>query len=423
MVTDWIETTLREICEPVSLTYDFSGKPDVIFLNTGDILDGDFLHNNLSSVEGLPGQAKKTIQFDDILFSEIRPKNKRFALVGFKDTSRHVVSTKLMVIRAKQDVLPKYLYLLLTSKATLDYFQVLAESRSGTFPQITFDAISHHKVKLPPLPVQERIAEIVGSLDDKIELNRRMNETLEGIARALFKSWFVDFDPVKAKAEGRDPKLPKEIADLFPDSFEESELGPIPEEWETGTLNDVAKNARRGVKPNEISGDTPYIGLQDMPRKSIALDSWGKAENVASGKFQFKEGEFLFGKLRPYFHKVVVAPLDGVCSTDILVVIPKTSDWSGFVIGHISSLQFVDYTTTTSTGTRMPRTNWKDMSKYKIVVPSTEVAILFSHHMNAIVAKIQNNIMENKALAKLRDTLLPKLLSGELQVPDGNKTL
>ena len=198
------------------------------------------------------------------------------------------------------------------------------------------------KIPLPPLSEQRTIAHILGTLDDKIELNRRMNETLEEMARALFKSWFVDFDPVRAKMEGRDPGLPKYLADLFPNRLVDSELGPIPEGWEIGCVGDIADQRRSGVKPEQIDPDTPYIGLEHMPKHCIALSEWDTVEGLASNKFIFEQGDILFGKLRPYFHKVGVAPLDGVCSTDIVVIMPKSHDWFGFVLGHISSCRICE---------------------------------------------------------------------------------
>jgi type I restriction enzyme S subunit len=269
---------------------------------------------------------------------------------------------------------------------------------------------------VPPLAEQRAIAHVLGTLDDKIELNRRMNKTMEEMARAIFKSWFVDFDPVRAKAEGRDPGLPKHIADLFPDRFEDSELGEIPEGWEVGTLGDVAEHPRRGVQPTEIEPATPYIALEHMPRRCIALSEWGAADGLESNKFEFKRGEILFGKLRPYFHKVGVAPLDGVCSTDIVVVTPKAAEWFGFVLAHVSSDAFVEHTNAGSTGTKMPRTSWNEMARYSVVIPPTNVAEAFTHQIRSAVDRIIPSIHESRTLAALRNALLPKLISGELRV-------
>ena len=271
-------------------------------------------------------------------------------------------------------------------------------------------------VRLPPPDEQRAIAHILGTLDDKIELNRRMNDTLEAIARALFKSWFMDFDPVCAKVEGRDPGLPKPLADLFPNSFEDSELGEIPEGWQVGNLGDVAEHPRRGVQPTEIEPSTPYIALEHMPRRSIALSGWSTADGLGSNKFEFKRGEILFGKLRPYFHKVGVAPVNGVCSTDIVVVAPKTDEWFGFDLCHISSDAFVEFTSASSTGTKMPRTSWGDMARYELVIPPKAIAETFARQVRPLVDRMIAGIHESHILATLRDTLLPKLISGKLRV-------
>ena len=278
------------------------------------------------------------------------------------------------------------------------------------------------RIRLPDLLEQRVIAAALGALDDKIELNRQMNQALDAIVQTIFKSWFVDFDPVKAKAEGRKPTgLAPEIAALFPHRFQDSELGQIPEGWNVGSFGKVAINVRRGVSPDELEPDTPYIGLEHMPRRSIALCQWGRSEDLGSNKFEFKSGEILFGKLRPYFHKVGIAPISGVCSTDILVISPMVEDWLGFVIGHVSSVEFVNYTDSSSTGTKMPRTNWGDMARYEIVVPPQILSRAFTGIVRPLFERIQANIHESHTLGEIRDTLLPKLLSGEVRIKDAEK--
>jgi type I restriction enzyme S subunit len=147
-------------------------------------------------------------------------------------------------------------------------------------------------IPLPQRGEQRAIVHILGALDDKIELNRRMNQTLEALARAIFNSWFVDFDPVVAKAAGRKPVgMSEDTARLFPDSFEDSPLGPIPKGWRVGRLGEIADNPRRGVNPADLESETPYIGLEHMPRHHIALDDWAYSDGLASNKFRFQAGE------------------------------------------------------------------------------------------------------------------------------------
>ncbi len=314
------------------------------------------------------------------------------------------------------------------------YYQLLTVDINGmdsgsAIPSTSREDFYGLPVEVPPLVEQRAIAHILGTLDDKIELNRRMNETLEAMARALFKSWFVDFEPVRAKMEGRWrrgeslPGLPAEHYGLFPDRLVDSELGEVPEGWEVKGLGEVALQRRSGVKPEEIDAESPYIALEHMPKRCIALRQWSNADGLASGKFKFEQGDILFGKLRPYFHKVGVAPLDGVCSTDIVVVQPKSNLWFGFVLGHTSSAEFVDYTDATSTGTRMPRTNWADMARYKVALPSIEVSKAFTRLVEPCVNRIVSAIHESHSLAAQRDALLPRLVSGKVGVEDANEPL
>ncbi|MCY3793236.1 MAG: restriction endonuclease subunit S [Gammaproteobacteria bacterium] len=300
-------------------------------------------------------------------------------------------------IRAKGQLNNRYLY----------YWFLLSGRRGALDPYFTGTTIKHLtaislndlQVLLPSKPEQDAIAHILGTLDDKIELNRRMNETLEAIARALFKSWFVDFELVRAKmaqVESRD----------------------IPIGWRTGTLAELAVARRQNAAPADCGDETPYIGLEHMPRRSIALESWGSAEGVKSAKSRFEKGDILFGKLRPYFHKVGIAPVEGVCSTDIVVIAPKSPEWSAFVSAAVSSDPFISYTDQTSTGTRMPRTSWKTMGQYPICIPPDQLALAYQEAMQPILARIVANIHLSHTLAQIRDILLPKLISGEISIAD-----
>ncbi|WP_394415212.1 restriction endonuclease subunit S [Sulfitobacter sp. 1A12126] len=283
-------------------------------------------------------------------------------------------------------------------------------------PSLNRNYIYPIQIDVPNPPEQREIAAILGALDDKIEVNRKASATLDEMARALYRSWFVDFDPVHARAQGRPPAhMPPETAALFPDSFGDNGL---PEGWIFGTLAGVASQSRQSVKPDQISPETPYIGLEHMPRKSIALPDWGTAADIGSQKSSIAAGEFLFGKLRPYFHKVGIAPVDGICSTDIIVIRPNALDWAGFVLSVISSDEFVEHTNAGSSGTRMPRTNWSDMAAYGMPLPSDTVAAAFEMIVRPWRERIVSGIHENRTLAALRDSLLPKLMSGEIRVGD-----
>jgi type I restriction enzyme S subunit len=273
-------------------------------------------------------------------------------------------------------------------------------------------------IDLPPIEFQKSIASVIGSLDDKIELNRQMNETLEATARLFFKDWFVDFGPTRAKAEGRPPYLAPELWGLFPDTLDDDDK---PMGWKPARLGDIADGITRTVDPSDVEAETPYIGLEHMPRRSIALDSWEGAGKVTSGKLHFRRGELLFGKLRPYFHKVGIAPIDGICSTDIVVCKPKRETAYGLVLSLISSEEFVAYTDQTSTGTKMPRTSWSIMARYEITLPSAPIVEAFNNLLFPWIEMLCANIHENRTLAQTRDLLLPKLMSGEIRLREAEK--
>ncbi len=255
-------------------------------------------------------------------------------------------------------------------------------------------------VRLPPLPTQERIASILSAYDDLIENNTRRIKILEDMAQMLYREWFVNFRfPGHEKVR-----------------MVESELGPIPEGWQQTKLGDLCAEVRRGVHPSEVDPDTPYIGLEHMPRKSIALNDWGRAGDVGSTKLHFKRGEILFCKIRPYFHKVGVAPVDGVASSDAIVIVPKSERYFSVVVCCVSSEDFVLQATQTSQGTKMPRANWDVLTNYPLPTPDATLLEQFNGAIQPVVEMLQNLVFRNRNLRATRDLLLPKLISGEIPV-------
>ena len=292
------------------------------------------------------------------------------------------------------------------------------EGTSGR-QRVSWQSIAAYEFAFPPPDERRAAACVLSALDDRITLLRETNATLEAIAQALFKSWFVDFDPVRAKMEGCVPEgMDDATAALFPDVLEETELGPVPRGWKTGTLGDVAPTARRQLQVSDLYADLNYVGLEHVPRKSLSLTEWGNAEGLESAKAAFAEGDILFGRLRPYFHKVVVAPFSGVCSTDILVCQPIRPEYSGVVTMHLFSEALIQYADRLSNGAKMPRVSWKDLAVYPISVPPPQVAEAYNKSLQSLMDRMKANIHQAQTLATLRDTLLPRLISGQLRVPE-----
>lgn len=276
---------------------------------------------------------------------------------------------------------------------------------------------------VPEFTDQRRsIVRALEAVERRAEKLSSQSETLEEIARAMFKSWFVDFDPVRAKAEGREPDgMDATTAALFPAEFKQLEGAEIPSGWSPGTLGDVCETAKASVKRADIRPDENYVGLEHIPRESWSLPSWGRAEDLQSGKSRFRQGDFMFGKLRPYFHKVCIAPVDGVCSTDILVIHAKKPEWNPYVLCQISSKPLIDYATRLSNGAKMPRSSWPDLASYKVVVPPESVAEAFDRLVAPMVEKIIANIHASQTMTRLRNALLPRLISGSLRAVEVEK--
>ena len=355
----------------------------------------------------------------DVIFTQRGANHfRQIAIIPKDGEARYLVSQSQMKLTVNRDIVDElFVYYCFISPKQQEYLQTHAISTG--VPHTNLGILKSVPIPLPPLAEQKAIAAVLGALDDKIELNRRMSATLEEMARALLRSWFVDFDPVHAKARGEEPAhMDAATAALFPDGFGEDGL---PEGWRPGVLGDVAIAPRTGVDPNTVDPETPYIGLEHMPRRSITLTEWAVAGGVGSQKSAMRAGDFLFGKLRPYFHKVGVAPVDGVCSTEIVVVRAKHDDWSGYVLSVISSDAFVEHTNGSSAGTRMPRTNWRDMAAFEVALPSVDVAKAFETTVGPSRKLIVAKSHELRTLAALRDSLLPKLMSGDLRVRDAER--
>ena len=290
-------------------------------------------------------------------------------------------------------------------------------------PSLNRNFIYPIEVQVPPPAEQRAIAHILGTLDDKIELNRRMNETLEAMARALFKSWFVDFDPVRAKAEGRDPGLPRYLADLFPDSFQDSELGEIPKGWNVGRFGDVVEQLRDQENPL-LSPEALYhhFSLPAFDEGQSPKAEYG--ESIKSQKSRVPAGVVLLSKLNPEIERVwlvdVRPPERAVCSTEFLVLGARPPFTRGFVYCLARSPLFRQQIVGLVTGTSKShqRAQADSILNLSVIVPPSSIVVVFDRLAEGPLARTLECRRESRTLSALRDALLPKLISGELRVRD-----
>ena len=388
---EWIRCNIGDVCNTISDTYR-GDSDEVVLVNTSDVLDGKCMNHQKSPNKDLKGQFKKTFQRDDILYSEIRPANKRFAYIDFDGTD-YIASTKLMVIRHKENIIPQFLYYIITSQAVIEELQMLAESRSGTFPQITFTELAKLPIELPPLSHQAKIVRFLKSLDDKIEVNRRINDNLEQQAQALFKSWFVDFEPFRDQP------------------FVESELGMIPKGWKVGTLFDAAEIFDKQRKP--LSGKEregmkrlyPYYGATScMDYVDNYLFDGVYTLIGEDGSVAKEDGlpymQYVWGKFWVNNHAHILQGKNGF-STEMIYVFLSITNIQHLVTGAVQA-----------------KLSQANMQKIVLAIPPMNVLNQVRPVIDSIYETRRERDNESRRLASLRDTLLPRLMSGELKVED-----
>ncbi|MDE0116100.1 MAG: restriction endonuclease subunit S [bacterium] len=255
---------------------------------------------------------------------------------------------------------------------------------------------------IPNIECQRRIGRALDNCDDLIENNRRRIEILEEMARLLYREWFVYF-----RFPGHEDV---ELVD--------SDLGPIPEGWEADGFSRLVSEISETIAPEDIADGIPVVGLEHLPRRSTTLCEWERAGNVGSRRKLFIEGDILFGKIRPYFHKVVNAPVSGCSSTDAIVFRPREELFQCRALAIASSDEFVGVATATSNGTKMPRANAKILLSHGIPHPTGDIEQAFSEAVGPMNALRRVLAAQNRALREARDLLLPRLVSGELDVSE-----
>lgn len=350
------------------------------------------------------------------------------------------VARALAVIRLKDTQLRSWIRYVLASKPA----QHLIEARLNTTVQKTLNLKDVREIGIPIPPREERdsITKIIDSIEKKTLLNTQINQTLESIAQAIFKSWFIDFDPVRAKIEarqeGKDPvlaamcvisgkseaelrQMAKEdfaelqaTAALFPDELVESELGEVPKGWELQQFKDIAKYTSNKISLNDLTLEN-YISTENMLSEKKGIEKASSLPKVNSVP-AFKKGNILVSNIRPYFKKIWFSSFEGGHSNDVLNFEVLEEGCEEYLYNLIYQDSFFDQMMASSKGSKMPRGDKKAIMNFQVVIPSITLRRLYSRKVRKFYLK-QNIIeKENQALKIIRDTLLPKLLSGEVNL-------
>ena len=444
MASDWVKTTLGEIVKlgnGIIQTGPFGSQlhaSDYVDEGIPVIMPLNIINNkiDLSGIARITKEdaerlSKHLVKKNDIVYSR-RGDVTRKALITELEEGMFC-GTGCLLVRPGNSIDARFLTYHLSSPINQEW--IIRHAVGATMPNLNTGILKRVPLNLPSLDTQKAIAHILGSLDNKIELNRQMNDTLEAMAQALFKSWFVDFDPVIDNALAAGKPIPDEfiersdqrkeivkkdnsdIQDLFPDEFEfTEEMGWIPKGWESGTLADICFFGKGKINTSELSLEN-YVSTENMNKEKAGI-SYAASIASTSQVPKFSVGQTLISNIRPYFKKIWLASFSGGRSNDVLGFQANDAVANEYLFSLLYQDSFFDYMTATSKGTKMPRGDKAAIMSWSVAIPPLILVEEFSNKVKPMY--LANNIRSKQAisLSELRDTLLPKLMSGELRIPD-----
>ena len=427
----WVSLRLGDVCTKIGSGATPRGGKEVYLkdgpctlIRSQNVYKHRFNHDGLAFISQQQATALNNVEVfaDDVLLNITGDSVARACQVE-TDVLPARVSQHVAIIRPDSRKLSaRFLRYFLVSPKTQTVLLSWAGS-GGTRNALTKDMIESFEVRAPADVAEQRdIAYILGTLDDKIELNRRMNETLEAMARAVFKSWFVDFDPVCAKMDGRDTGLPKDTADVFPDRLVDSELGEIPEGWTVRTLGDLCHKPQYGytAAAKSLPVGPRFLRITDINKESWT--TWSRvpfceATDDEFLKYRLSKGEVLIARMADPGHGILVEEdVEAVFASYLIRFKPVESRHARLLQYWLKSDAYWQLVRGQAAGTTRVSLNAKVLSLFSLVVPPDAVASAFAVLVGALRDRLVKNATEMQLLAVLRDTLLPKLVSGELRV-------
>ncbi len=420
--SDWFDGKLADACSSIdygltaAATNSDAGPR---FLRITDIVGGSIDWNSVPHVVADPATAAKfRLDDGDIVIARTGASTGTSAYI--KSPPHAVFASYLVRLKAKEEFDSRFLAYYLKSDAFWSFIRGVLGDKSAQ-PNASASTMTQAPLRAPrSIGTQRAIAHILGTLDDKIELNRRTNETLEAIARALFKSWFVDFDPVRAKAEGRDPGLPAHLADLFPDSFEDSELGEIPKGWHTAAVSDLADVNARTLGRSDPLDAIDYVEISEVTRGQVAnIVRYERGTEPSRARRRLTHGDTVLSTVRPdrgaYF-LCLNPPKTLIASTGFAVVSPRDGNWA-FLYSALTRSEIGHELGRLADGGAYPAIRPDAIGGLRLVSPqASETRSAFDELARPLYERSEQNRMENRLLTALRDSLLPRLISGELRV-------
>ncbi|MEQ1816711.1 MAG: restriction endonuclease subunit S [Nitrosomonas sp.] len=399
-ISDLIENESLEIGDGYRAKNSEMASVGLPFARAGNINNGfDFEDADFLSEKSVAQVGDKISQPDDAVITT----KGTFGRVAYvrPNTPRFVYSPQLCYWRVRNSsvIQPRFVYYWLQGPDFLSQaFQVKSSTDMADYTSLTDQR--RMVITAPDVENQKKIAAILSAYDELIENNQRRIALLEKMAEEIYREWFVRM--------------------RFPGYEKVKKIKGVPSGWEVRPLSGFASEIKRGVKKRNLSDDEKYLGLEHIPRRSISIKEWATANTVDSDKLLFQERDILFGKIRPYLHKVVLAHFSGACSSDTIVLRPKENFYEGYLLFTVFSDTFIELATVASKGTKMPRADWGFLKKLELAVPDAKLLKMFQTKFEILFSQIVNLLRANEVLTASRDLLLPRLISGKLSVEQLN---
>lgn len=397
-MSEWRTVTLKDLCERITVghvgtmadKYVDSGIPFLRSLNIKPFF----------------------LEFDDLKFideqfhrhlkkSSLRPNDIVVVRTGYPGVACVIPSSltvancsDLVIITPSKDLNPYFLAAVFNSV----FGQNLVSGNLVGAAQQHFNitVAKELKLRIPTKAIQDKIAAILTSYNDLIDTNNKRIAFLEKAAEEIYREWFVRM--------------------RFPGWQQVKFEKGIPEGWVKLPIAQIGGEIRGSVKIKNVDPNMRYLGLEHLPRKSFAITSFDTIDSVQSDKLLFKEGDILFGKIRPYLHKVALAHFSGACSSDTIIIRPREKEFEGYLLFTVFSETFIELATVSSKGTKMPRADWGFLKQLEILLPSKPILSQYQQYFDMQFGAICKLLKQNELLKQSRDLLLSRLISGKLPV-------